>query len=213
MTASAAVRLLPVGDTAWLVEAEELTEVRAWDTAVRDAGIPGVIDVVPAARTLLVRFDPHRGDRDAVREGLAALRPEPASPDGAPAGELVEVPVTYDGPDLPEVARRTGLTVAEVVEAHAGTAWEAAFSGFLPGFAYLAGGDRRLRVPRRAEPRTRVPAGAIALAGEWSAVYPRESPGGWQLLGRTDLTLWDPRRDPPATLRPGVRVRFVAAGP
>ncbi len=97
-----------------------------------------------------------------------------------------------------------------MVAAHTGTAWTAAFSGFAPGFAYLTGGDPRLSVPRRAEPRTRVPAGAVALAGGFSGVYPRASPGGWQLLGRTDLAVWDLARDPPALLRPGVRVRFTA---
>jgi KipI family sensor histidine kinase inhibitor len=122
----------------------------------------------------------------------------------------VEIPVVYDGPDLDEVARLTGLAEDEVVAAHTGTPWRIAFGGFAPGFAYLVDGDPRLHVPRRAEPRTSVPAGAVGLAGEFSGVYPRPSPGGWQLLGRTDAPLWDVDRDPPALLQPGGWVRFVA---
>ena len=120
--------------------------------------------------------------------------------------------MTYDGPDLAEVARLTGLDEDEVVAAHTGTPWRIAFGGFAPGFAYLTGGDERLRVPRRDEPRTTVPAGAVGLAGEFSGVYPRPSPGGWQLIGSTDAPLWDPDRDPPALLGPGGWVRFVVAG-
>jgi KipI family sensor histidine kinase inhibitor len=120
--------------------------------------------------------------------------------------------VTYDGPDLDDVTRLTGLSRAEVVAAHTGTPWRVAFGGFAPGFAYLVGGDPRLRVPRRVRPRPSVPAGSVALAGEFSGVYPRSSPGGWQLLGRTDTVLWDVDRDPPALLTPGTIVRFVDAG-
>jgi KipI family sensor histidine kinase inhibitor len=105
----------------------------------------------------------------------------------------------------------TGLGVDEVVEAHTGTEWRVAFGGFAPGFAYLVGGDERLRVPRRDTPRTKVPAGAVGLAGEFSGVYPRASPGGWQLIGRTDLPMWDLDRDPPALLSAGATVRFVRA--
>ena len=111
--------------------------------------------------------------------------------------------VRYDGPDLDEVARLTGLTHAEVVAAHTGTPWRVAFGGFAPGFAYLVGGDPRLHVPRRDRPRPSVPAGSVGLAGEFSGVYPRSSPGGWQLLGTTDAVLWDADRDPPALLAPG----------
>ncbi len=120
------------------------------------------------------------------------------------------LPVRYDGPDLDEVARLTGLTVDEVVTAHTGSAWTVAFMGFAPGFAYLAGGDARLAVPRRDHPRPRVDMGAVGLAAGLSGVYPRSSPGGWQLVGRTDVTLWDLSHDPPALLRPGTVVRFEA---
>ena len=119
----------------------------------------------------------------------------------------------YDGPDLDEVGRLTGLGTTGVVAAHTGTAWMVAFGGFAPGFAYLTGGDGRLRVPRRDRPRPSVPAGAVGLAGEFSGVYPRASPGGWQLLGTTDAVLWAVDRDPPALLSPGTTVRFVDVGP
>jgi KipI family sensor histidine kinase inhibitor len=121
----------------------------------------------------------------------------------------VEIPVTYDGPDLAEVARLTGLPADEVVRRHAAAEYVVAFSGFAPGFGYLTGLPAELRVPRRDSPRTAVPAGSVAVAGEFTGVYPRRSPGGWQLLGRTDAVLWDPERDPPALLVPGTRVRFT----
>ena len=117
--------------------------------------------------------------------------------------------MTYDGPDLHDVAARTGLTTAEVVAAHTALPWRVAFGGFAPGFAYLVGGDPRLVVPRRDHPRPTVPAGAVGLAGEFSGIYPRSSPGGWQLLGTTDVVLWDVDRDPPALLTPGTTVHFV----
>jgi KipI family sensor histidine kinase inhibitor len=124
---------------------------------------------------------------------------------------LVRIPVVYDGPDLAEVADRSGLSAAEVIAAHTGPTWRVAFAGFAPGFAYLVGGDGRLAVPRRESPRTRVPPGSVALAAGYSAVYPRASPGGWQLIGHTDSAMWDLTRDPPALLRPGQRVQFSAA--
>jgi KipI family sensor histidine kinase inhibitor len=125
------------------------------------------------------------------------------------ASDTVEIPVTYDGPDLAEVARLTGLGEDEIVAAHTGTLWRVAFGGFAPGFAYLVGGDPRLQVPRRDEPRTKVPAGAVGLAGEFSGIYPRESPGGWRLIGRTDVAMWDLDRDAPALLAAGTTVQFV----
>lgn len=196
----------PVGERALLLEASGTEEVVGLAAAVRAAGLADVMDVVPGARTVLVvvRAPAALG---AVRDALAELRPLPADQQH---GDLVEVPVRYDGPDLDDVARLTGLTPDEVVAAHTGTPWDVAFGGFAPGFAYLSGGDPRLDVPRRDEPRPRVPAGSVGLAGDLSGVYPRESPGGWQLLGRTNLPLWDLRREPPALLRPGTRVRFVA---
>ena len=125
-------------------------------------------------------------------------------------GAEVVVDVVYDGPDLADVAGQTGLTAAQVIEAHTATLWRVGFSGFAPGFAYLIDGDPRLRVPRRREPRTSVPAGSVGLAGEFSAVYPRRSPGGWQLIGRTDAVLWNLDRAHPALLTRGMWVRFRA---
>lgn len=122
------------------------------------------------------------------------------------------IDVVYDGADLDDVARLTGLSAEQVVDAHTAAPLRVGFAGFAPGFAYLIGGDRRLHVPRRAEPRTRVPAGSVGLAGEFSGVYPRETPGGWQLIGHTDAVLWDVERDPPALLVPGTWVRFRAIG-
>jgi KipI family sensor histidine kinase inhibitor len=200
------VKVLPFGDAGLLVEVDGLAEVLALAAAVRDARPAGVIDVVPAARTVLLTVEPGT-DLGAVRRAVLDLPVDPAS---VPDGATVEIAVTYDGPDLAEVARLTGLSAGEVVAAHTRTPWRVAFGGFAPGFAYLTGGDERLRVPRRAEPRTTVPAGAVGLAGEFSGVYPRPSPGGWQLIGSTDAQLWDPDRDPPALLQPGGWVRFVS---
>lgn len=169
---------------------------------------PGVIDMVPAARTLLLRIDPTRGDASTVARAVLEARP---SKGGRPDSGRLEVPVTYDGEDLAEVAALTGLGERGVVEAHTGQEWTVAFCGFSPGFGYLVGGDIRLHVTRRRTPRTRVPGGAVALAGEFTGVYPRESPGGWQLIGHTEMRAWDLDRDPPALLLAGVRVRFVEA--
>lgn len=203
------MRLLTCGDTALLVELADLDAVLALHAGLLAEPPLGVVDVVPAARTLLVRIDPTRTSVRALGRALLEVRPRrPVRPDAG----LLEVPVRYDGPDLGEVARLTGLAEQEVVAAHTGQTWTVAFSGFAPGFGYLVGEDDRLHVPRRADPRTRVPAGAVGLAGEFTGVYPRESPGGWQLLGRTDLVMWDLGREPPALLSPGLRVHFVAAG-
>ena len=123
----------------------------------------------------------------------------------------MELPVVYDGADLEDIASRWGTDVDGVVARHTGTAFVSAFCGFAPGFAYLAGLAGEYAVPRLDSPRTRVPAGAVGLAGPWCGVYPSESPGGWRLLGRTDARLWDPDRSRPALLAPGTRVRFVPA--
>lgn len=139
----------------------------------------------------------------------AAAEPGEAMPGGVMPSDVVELPVVYDGADLAEVAALTGLTVDAVVERHAGATYTVAFGGFMPGFAYLVGLDPTLRVPRRATPRERVPAGAVAIADEFTAVYPAATPGGWRLLGRCDVPLFDVTRTPPALLTPGSRVRFV----
>lgn len=205
-------RLRRAGDRALLVETGDPRATVAVAAAVRAAGLPGIEDLVPAAATVLVRVLKGTDLDDLGRRVLdLAAGVEAADVAERPSDELL-IPVAYDGPDLAEVAAATGLTVAQVIAAHTGTPWRAAFVGFAPGFAYLVEGDPRLRVPRRAQSRTGVPAGSVALAGEYSAVYPRESPGGWQLIGTTTMPLWDETADPPAVIHPGRWVRFVAAG-
>ncbi len=201
------MRILPTGDAALLAEFASLDEVLAYNRALDAGRPPGVVDLVAGARTLLVRFEPEVVQADTVRRWISETAPEAG---GAVVPEEVVIRVRYDGPDLEEVGERTGLGTEGVIAAHTGRAWSVAFGGFAPGFAYLAGGDDRLRVPRRESPRTAVPAGAVGLAGEFSGIYPRRSPGGWQLIGTTEAELWQPERTPPALLRPGVQVRFIA---
>ncbi len=201
------MRTCPYGDSGVLVELDSLDAVLAFAAAVAADPPPGVVDVVPAASTVLVRLDPTRTDVEAVSRALASVE---ASPRSARATGVVEIPVRYDGADLDAVGALTGLGADGVVAAHTAALWTVAFVGFAPGFGYCTGGDARLRVPRRDTPRTRVPAGSVGLAGEFTAAYPRDSPGGWQLVGRTDVALWDLDRDPPALLRPGIQVRFTA---
>ena len=203
------MRVLPSGSTSLLVELDDLDQVLALYAALADDPPPGVVDIVPAARTVLLVTDPAQTTLAAVEGALRTT-----SPRGEVRQELavVEVPVTYDGEDLAEVGSLLGCDAAEVVRRHTGAEWVVAFCGFAPGFGYLTATDGEWDVPRRDSPRTRVPAGSVALAGEFSGVYPRESPGGWQLVGRTDLVVFDLARDPVALLRPGVRVRFVQAG-
>ncbi|SEK44815.1 5-oxoprolinase subunit B family protein [Rhodococcus maanshanensis] len=202
------MRLLDAGDGGVLAEFDDLDTVLAHYRAL-DANRPaGVVDLVPAARTILVRFDPGHTDRASIARWLRETDPETGT--ATETGALVRIPVRYDGPDLATVGELTGLGPDGVVAAHTGSDWTVAFAGFAPGFGYLIGGDPRLRVPRRDDPRTEVPAGAVGLAGEFSGVYPRKSPGGWQLIGHTTELMWDADREPPALLRPGDTVRFVA---
>lgn len=198
------------GDRALLLECSGTDEVIALTAALRDAALPEVVDIVPGAYTVLLGLR-DTGLQQAVRTQLSGVAVPTIRAACGDSREVV-IDVVYDGPDLPEVAALLGMTPDEVVAAHTGTPWRAGFVGFAPGFAYLVDGDPRLRVPRRAEPRTRVPAGAVALAGEFSGVYPRESPGGWQLIGRTGALLWDADRADPALLQPGMSVRFRAVG-
>jgi KipI family sensor histidine kinase inhibitor len=199
-------RARPAGDAALLLQADGLASVLA--AAIASERIPGVLDVVPGARTVLVTTEPGRLDLSELAARALAL-PLPEAGPGAAA--RAEIPVVYDGPDLAEVARLTGLTAGEVVARHAAGDYTVGWLGFSPGFGYLTGLDPVLAaVPRLAEPRLRVPAGAVAIAGGLTAVYSSTSPGGWRLLGRTSAVLWDPRRDPPALLAPGMRVRFRA---
>ncbi|PSK96715.1 KipI family sensor histidine kinase inhibitor [Murinocardiopsis flavida] len=200
------MRIRECGDAAILVEVDGLDQVLDLQAALDADPVPGVIAAVPAARTVLLRLDPRRAG--AAAAAAAAVRALPARAGRRAEAEELRLAVSYNGADLGAVARHTGLTEREVVAAHTATPWTVAFCGFMPGFGYLAGGDPRLRVPRREESRTRVPAGAVGLAGEFTGVYPRSSPGGWQLIGHTDAAVWDLDREPPGLLRPGVRVRF-----
>ncbi len=208
------MKLSPYGQRAWLMEVSDASEVRALDAALRllriEGGTPwsGILDVVPAARTVMVTTS-SASEAAALRVPLSVLTDLP--PQAEPIGATVEIPVTYDGPDLGAVARACGLSIEDVVAAHTSTAWSVAFGGFAPGFAYLSDGDPRLLVGRRDQPRISVPAGTVALADGFSAIYPRTSPGGWQLIGRTSAPLWDDHRAQPALLRPGMRVVFRVA--
>ncbi|MBT2447399.1 allophanate hydrolase subunit 1 [Streptomyces sp. ISL-43] len=206
------MRALAVGADALLLEVDSAEEVAALHAELlrrRDAGeLGGVREVVPAARTVLL---------DGVREpgALAAriARWEPARLAADEGPPPVTVPVRYDGPDLAEVAGLWGVRPEEVPGIVGGIVFRVAFCGFAPGFGYLTGLPEHLRLPRRATPRTAVPAGSLALAGEYAGVYPRSSPGGWQLIGSTDAVLWDPAREPAALFAPGVRVRFARVAP
>lgn len=211
-----AVPVRDYGDQALLLELETTAQVLAWADAIRKADLPGVLDIVPAARTVLLKLDGPRYQAP-TRQRLGGLRTDvdPAAELTPPADGRADltIDVVYDGPDLDEVARLTGLSCDDVVAAHTGSLWRVGFGGFAPGFAYLVGGDRRLEVPRRSEPRTKVPAGSVGLAGEFSGVYPRESPGGWQLIGRTSehqAALWDIHRENPALLTAGMWIQFRA---
>ncbi len=196
------------GPRALLVEVDSLEHVLALHHQLLVSPLKGNVDVLAAARTVLVVFDSGANAR-AARTAVAALDPTP-SQDAPAVGEPARIDVVYDGEDLTDVARLTGLSTDGVVAAHTGQRWTAAFGGFAPGFAYLVGENDVLTVPRRTSPRTAVPAGSVALAGTFSAVYPRRSPGGWQLIGRTAARLWDLDREQPALLRPGMTVQFVA---
>jgi len=203
------MRALRVGDTALLVEVASGEEVQALQAELlrrRSEGTLSVGEIVPAARTVLLDglTDPAR-----LAAELTAADVPPAPPRARAA---IEIPVRYDGPDLADVAAHWGVTEHEATRIHAGTEFTVAFCGFAPGFGYLTGLPRHYDVPRRATPRTAVPAGALALAGPYTGVYPRSSPGGWQLIGSTDAVLWDHARVPAALLSPGTRVRFVPAG-
>jgi KipI family sensor histidine kinase inhibitor len=197
------VRVRRAGDAALLIETEAPHRLHA---AVRELARPEIVDVVPGARTVLVTVRP---GTDLARLG-ALLGDLPLPEAYETGGEPLHIPVVYDGEDLDEVASLTGLRREDVIARHAGGDYVVAYLGFSPGFGYLTGLDESLHVPRRDSPRTAVPAGSVAIAGPYGAVYPSASPGGWRLLGRTTLRLWDVGRDPPSLLQPGTRVRFVA---
>jgi KipI family sensor histidine kinase inhibitor len=210
-TLSERVLLVEFGDPA-AMDALTRARVRAAVEALRHRQVAGVVDIVPAYNTIALHVDGALGADviDEVRRCLAAGGGAAPSP-----GRLVDVPVWYggaDGPDLEEVAVHARLTPAEVIALHAGTVYEVAMVGFSPGFPYLAGLPERLAMPRRASPRTHVPAGSVAIGGRQTGIYPLASPGGWRLIGRTRLALFTPSQDPPTLLALGDRVRFVPEG-
>jgi KipI family sensor histidine kinase inhibitor len=200
------LRFLPVSLNALLVELADLDQTLALLSSLQRDPPPGVEELVPAARTILVRFRPAAGGLARLVQAIAARDLATRAERG---GTLVEIPVRYDGEDLAEVAQLLGIPPEEVVRRHTGSEYRVAFTGFAPGFAYLSGGHPSLDVPRRSTPRTRIPAGAVGLAGTFSGVYPQASPGGWQIIGVTPVAMWDLGRDQPALLQPGYRVRFV----
>ncbi|MGW6942676.1 5-oxoprolinase subunit B family protein [Streptomyces xanthophaeus] len=204
------MRALPVGAGALLIELDSAAEVAALHAEVlrrRDAGeLGGVRDVVPAARTVLLDGV---ADPAALAARIAGWEVPPLA---ETEGPLVTVPVRYDGPDLAEVAALWGVAPREVAALVGAVVFRVAFCGFAPGFGYLTGLPQHLHLPRRDTPRPAVPAGSLALAGEYAGVYPRSSPGGWQLIGSTRAVLWDPAREPAALFAPGVRVRFTEDG-
>jgi KipI family sensor histidine kinase inhibitor len=205
------VRFRVVGWSALLVECETPDEVEAWRAALwraRDAGELTATDIVPGARTVLLDGVPD----PAALATLLTDWPAPGLASAASAGAApleVTIPTVYRGADLPNVARLWGVDVDEVVRRHSAIRYRVAFCGFAPGFGYLTGLPQEWSVPRLATPRIRVPAGSVGLAGGYTGVYPTESPGGWLLIGHTDVVLFDVDADPPALLTPGTTVRFL----
>lgn len=200
-----APRLLPSGPRAVLAEYDSVEQVMGVAAALGRANWPELVEVVPAARTVLVVHD-----GSGLPDAVTALLLDPPVHD-IERHTTVEIVVDYDGADLHEVSQRCGMTIADVVAEHCAPEYRVAFCGFVPGFSYLVGLSPRLRLSRRSTPRPVVPAGSVAIASEYSAVYPSASPGGWHLLGRTAAVLWDDDRDPPALLAPGTTVRFRRA--
>ncbi len=216
------MRIDPVGDAALLVTLGDTLDLAVNARAARLASvldgrhiaIPGLGAPVPGHASVLVPFDPEVADEPTIRAAVAAALDEIMATRGrvAARGVLHEIPVTYggvDGPDLADVASATGLTERDVVRLHAGAEHHVLVLGFVPGFAYLGGLPAALELHRRAEPRVRVPAGSVAISGRQTGMYPFATPGGWHVIGRTAVRLWDPAADPPALLAPGDLVRFV----
>ena len=199
----------PFGESAFLVDADGPEAAQGLRRALTAEPIDGVTALVPGRSSLLVEFDALSVDTDALASALASAVPMPPA-----AGRERVIPVVYDGPDLAEVAELVGLSEAAVADAHAAGKHRVLFGGFAPGFAYVGGLPSSWRIPRLATPRTRTPAGSVAVADGMTGIYPAELPGGWRLIGRTPAALFDPRRDPPVYLEPGDRVRFepIAAG-
>ncbi|WP_323119583.1 5-oxoprolinase subunit PxpB [Burkholderia alba] len=210
-------RLYPLGDSALVCEAPPPATLdcqrRIWAVATAARHWPHVVDIVPGMNNLTIVFDPLA---TAAATLLPMLQAAWDAADGvAESGREIDIPVEYggaSGPDLDAVAAHTGLSVDEVVRRHAGGRYVVFFLGFQPGFSYMGGLDAALHTPRRAAPRLEVPAGSVGIGGEQTGIYPAAAPGGWQLIGRTRLALFDPAQTPPTLLQPGDRVRFTVAG-
>ncbi|WP_256978847.1 MULTISPECIES: allophanate hydrolase subunit 1 [unclassified Rhodococcus (in: high G+C Gram-positive bacteria)] len=201
----------PAGSHALLLEPADHTSVDALTHLLRRSPVDGVTDVLPAAQTVLITTD-SRSDLGEVERRLHELFAdfEPTSHVEDAEVEAIRIPVVYSGGDLGEVARILGISTDDVIAEHTRRTWRCSFVGFAPGFGYLASSEPGLAVPRREESRTAVPAGSVALADGYSAVYPRRSPGGWQLIGRTSVSTWDTHNPQPALITPGCSVQFVA---
>jgi KipI family sensor histidine kinase inhibitor len=199
------LRVLPAGSSSVLVELDSLETTLALLDRLLANEIFGVEEVIPGARTVLVRFDPLLLNRWQLTEKLSKLD---MSIRQERNGKAFDIPVTYDGEDLGEVAELLGWSVEELIQRHSDAAYAVAFTGFAPGFAYMSSNDAGFNVPRRKSPRVRIPKGSVAIAGPFSGIYPSDSPGGWQLLGTTQTRMWDTTRSRAALLAPGDRVRF-----
>lgn len=202
------MRFLPVNLSHLLVELSSLKETLALYESVKQADIAAIQDIVPAAKTLLIHFTPWLITAEELVFQLRQLEVKVVS---AHQAQSLTIPVHYQGEDLNEVAELLGIATSEVIRRHTEQTYQVAFTGFAPGFAYLIADETQLYVPRRKTPRTRIPAGSVGLAGEFSGVYPQQSPGGWQLIGTTEIKMWDLSREQPAFLLPGNEVHFVDA--
>lgn len=205
------VQILHAGSRALLIAPEDHTRVDALASTLRDGGLAGISDVLPAAQTILVTTEPHvelRALEQSIQRAIATA--DDVDTKAVLDTELIRIPVSYEGSDLEDVASILGISVEAVVQEHTSRTWTCAFVGFAPGFAYLVSSTPGLVVPRREQSRTAVPPGAVALADGYSAVYPRRSPGGWQIIGATAASTWDLARSQPALIRPGCRVQFYA---
>lgn len=210
MASSSQLRIVPVSEGALLVEYPTLEAVVAHFQALETAQLPGVMELMPAARTILVRFDHTLTTHQQLAAAIRAVAPSDKTLDG---GEAATIDVIYDGQDLEEVATMLDMSWAQLIERHTSTTWTVAFIGYAPGFAYCVCDDPIFNVPRRATPRTRIPAGSVGLAGTFSGIYPRSGPGGWQLLGHTEELMFDLNREQPSRLRPGQEVHYRAVAP
>lgn len=202
-------RILPVGEDAVLVQLDDPGAVQNLASSLLAAPLDGIIDIIPAARTILLAFDPMMTDGGRIAAGLGRMD---IHPETMPEGRTVDIHMAYDGPDLPSIAEYLGWTEGELIRRHQAMDYRVAFIGFTPGFAYMRGDDPAFILPRLPTPRRRVRAGSVALADDFCGIYPTESPGGWRILGHTPQRMWQPERNPPALLSPGDRVRFRDLG-